>query len=274
MQTPQDPEESVEELLFEYLERHETEGPSAFEDIVRRSPSMRDRLQKRIDALQKAGLLGAGDTQEDFPERMGEFDLKERLGGGGMGIVFRAEQTSLGREVAVKLVRPEQLYFGEVRQRFQREVEAVARLNHPGNRADLLGRRTGRRPLLRDAARFGLHPRRRHPLARGQRPEDARRQGPRHGDRGALPRVRRRRALAPVRRPVARSLPATRARGCRSAGTRPSPRRPAPRRQTLERDDHARRKGNAARLRVGDGRRRRADDAHRISDRVAGVHVA
>ncbi|MFQ5505714.1 MAG: protein kinase [Planctomycetota bacterium] len=57
--------------------------------------------------------------------------LVEKLGGGGMGVVYRAVQTSLGRSVALKLVRPELLYFDGARDRFRREVEAAARLRHP-----------------------------------------------------------------------------------------------------------------------------------------------
>jgi serine/threonine protein kinase len=49
-----------------------------------------------------------------------------------MGVVFRARQTSLDREVALKLVRPELLYFRGSRGRFRREVEAIAQLQHSG----------------------------------------------------------------------------------------------------------------------------------------------
>ena len=63
---------------------------------------------------------------------MGEFRLIAELGGGGMGVVYEAEQESLGRRVALKLIRPEQLWFGGSRARFRREIEAVARLSHPG----------------------------------------------------------------------------------------------------------------------------------------------
>jgi len=66
------------------------------------------------------------------PQRLGEFVLGERLGSGGMGVVHRAFQPSLGRDVALKLIRPEHLYFGQARERFRREVEAAARLEHPG----------------------------------------------------------------------------------------------------------------------------------------------
>src|SRR5262249_15856213 len=69
---------------------------------------------------------------KDFPESLGEFRLIRRIGGGGMGVVYLARQESLGREVALKLIRPEHLYFEGAKLRFRREVEAIASLNHPG----------------------------------------------------------------------------------------------------------------------------------------------
>ena len=59
------------------------------------------------------------------------YRLVERLGAGGMGDVWRAEQTALGREVAVKVVRPD---FGDGRaqaqDRFRREAELAAKVEH------------------------------------------------------------------------------------------------------------------------------------------------
>ncbi len=49
-----------------------------------------------------------------------------------MGVVFRARQTSLDRIVALKLIRTEHLYFRGSRERFRREVEAIAQLQHSG----------------------------------------------------------------------------------------------------------------------------------------------
>src|SRR5262245_42306982 len=49
-----------------------------------------------------------------------------------MGLVYAAEEEALGRRVALKMVRPEQLYFPGARERFRREVETIARLQHPG----------------------------------------------------------------------------------------------------------------------------------------------
>lgn len=71
-------------------------------------------------------------TQPGIPDRLGPFRLLRQLGAGGMGVVYLAEQVDLHRQVAVKLIRPEHLFFPGSRERFRREVEAVASLRHDG----------------------------------------------------------------------------------------------------------------------------------------------
>ena len=63
-------------------------------------------------------------------ERLGPYRLLERLGAGGMGIVYLALDERLGRRVALKLVRPELAGSDETAARFEREARAVAKLNH------------------------------------------------------------------------------------------------------------------------------------------------
>jgi serine/threonine protein kinase len=123
----------LEELVFLYLEEREQGIVSGIAEFEQRHPeAARDEVRSRIRSLEAAGLLATTAAGDPFPERLGEFQLLERLGGGGMGVVFRAQQTTLGREVALKLIRPEQLYFPRAKERFRREVEAVARLAHSG----------------------------------------------------------------------------------------------------------------------------------------------
>ena len=64
-------------------------------------------------------------------EMVGEFRLLRKLGKGGMGNVYLAEQTSLGRYVALKLVREDQLDDPTTLERFKTEAMAAASLNHP-----------------------------------------------------------------------------------------------------------------------------------------------
>jgi WD40 repeat protein len=65
------------------------------------------------------------------PSAFGRFAIVCELGRGGFGIVFLAQDTVLGRQVALKVPRPEVLVTPEVRRRFLREAEAASRLDHP-----------------------------------------------------------------------------------------------------------------------------------------------
>jgi eukaryotic-like serine/threonine-protein kinase len=64
-------------------------------------------------------------------QRFGQYEVTAKLGEGGMGEVYRATDTKLGRTVAVKVL-PEALAADEERvQRFEREAKVLASLNHP-----------------------------------------------------------------------------------------------------------------------------------------------
>jgi eukaryotic-like serine/threonine-protein kinase len=61
----------------------------------------------------------------------GRYEILEKLGEGAMGVVYRARDSAIGRIVALKMLSAEVGAEEELHQRFQREAEAIGRLNHP-----------------------------------------------------------------------------------------------------------------------------------------------
>jgi serine/threonine protein kinase len=128
---PAAPDAALDELLGTCLDLLEAGDNAALESFVDRQGTHAEALRRRLALLADSGLLPSPDPAEHPPERLGPFALRGRLGAGAMGVVWRAFQDPPGREVALKVVRPEQLLFPESRVRFRREVELAARLQHP-----------------------------------------------------------------------------------------------------------------------------------------------
>ncbi len=82
------------------------------------APAVSDSCHRILE-----GRVMPGDT-------LGHFELVEYVGGGGMGRVFRAIDTRLGRTVALKVLPPEQALDPDALQRFHNEAQSAARLDH------------------------------------------------------------------------------------------------------------------------------------------------
>lgn len=70
-------------------------------------------------------------TGSDPVRRFGDFEIIEEIGRGGMAIVYRAQQRSINRVVALKLLQPGRMVSPDEIVRFSREADTIARLEHP-----------------------------------------------------------------------------------------------------------------------------------------------
>jgi serine/threonine protein kinase/Flp pilus assembly protein TadD len=137
-----EPTSEVIRILEVYLEELEAGARPDPEKLAARCPELAEPLKAclaSLDFLQDAalGLRGPGQTgqaaAEVVPElrRLGDFHLLREVGRGGMGVVYEAEQQSLGRRVALKVLPFAAALDARQLQRFKNEALAAAGLHHP-----------------------------------------------------------------------------------------------------------------------------------------------
>jgi serine/threonine protein kinase/WD40 repeat protein len=131
-------------LLLDLDYRWRLERPATAEDYRTRFPNDRELIEGLLGRLSTRTMLRAGGThhhargqqQPALPSRLGDYELEELLGEGGMGTVYRARQSGVRRTVALKVVRPDRFVglsrdrFEETIRRFQVEIQAAAGLEH------------------------------------------------------------------------------------------------------------------------------------------------
>src|SRR5713101_3885846 len=151
MSTPNDPSGSphdpLDAVIADYLQQVEAGLVPDREALLARHPDLADRLRAffadydRLD--RQAGELrlshdpdqtvGGAAQPGELPRvrYFGDYELLEEIARGGMGVVYKARQTSLNRIVALKMILAGQLATPLDVARFRLEAEAAANLDHP-----------------------------------------------------------------------------------------------------------------------------------------------
>ena len=91
---------------------------------LKETPANAETLDEHFDASTTA-------VDQALPNQIGRFEIKRVIGRGGFGLVLLANDPNLGRDVALKIPRPETISTDELRSRFLREGRAAALLSHP-----------------------------------------------------------------------------------------------------------------------------------------------
>ena len=123
-------------VAVEFFEQRATGKTPSVEDYAKRYPVIAEHIIRTFPALElvdqtasQAGDLGT--PIERGNERLGDFQIMGELGRGGMGVVYEAEQLSIGRRVALKVLPFATLADPRALARFKNEVRAAATLDHP-----------------------------------------------------------------------------------------------------------------------------------------------
>ena len=136
--------EEIQASFDEVVELNANERVAHLASLARRDPELHRALESMLESDSEASArLASIDAaflpQSDHPQdplgvagrTISHFEVHEALGAGGMGVVYRADDTRLGRAVALKFLLPHYSLDASAKTRFLREAHATAALDHP-----------------------------------------------------------------------------------------------------------------------------------------------
>ncbi|HEV2945737.1 MAG TPA: tetratricopeptide repeat protein [Gemmataceae bacterium] len=137
LQTPSESESRLVQVLDEYLAALDAGKAPSKEEFLARYPELAGDLAECLESLEfirRAAVMAVpqGDAATDAAgdARLGDFRILREIGRGGMGVVYEAEQVSLGRRVALKVLPFAGALDARQLQRFKNEAQAAAQLHH------------------------------------------------------------------------------------------------------------------------------------------------
>jgi serine/threonine protein kinase/Tol biopolymer transport system component len=136
--------QQIEELYHAALERPTAQRAAFLAEASACDPALRGEVEVLLAANERAGnfinepalahaagWLTARSTATRVGQTLGHYEVLAQIGAGGMGEVFLARDTRLGRQVALKLLPPQFTQDAGRLQRFMREAKTASALNHP-----------------------------------------------------------------------------------------------------------------------------------------------
>ena len=137
---PDEQDAHVLGILEEYLAELECGGRPSQEELIAQHPDLEDVLRaylRELDQLHQAGLPKSFSARENPAARvngergrLGDFQIIREVGRGGMGVVYEAQQLSLDRRVALKVLPFAATLDARQLKRFKNEAQAAAQLHH------------------------------------------------------------------------------------------------------------------------------------------------
>jgi serine/threonine protein kinase/dienelactone hydrolase len=128
-------EELVGRAVEEYMQSAERGERPQLDEFAKRYPKISEILKSIIPAFEPTGpeLNSSASALAEYKRhrQLGDFRILRQIGRGGMGIVYEAEQITMQRRVALKVLPMAGLVDEQRIRRFQNEVRAIATLNHP-----------------------------------------------------------------------------------------------------------------------------------------------
>jgi len=135
---------TLDEIAGEFLDRHRKGDKPSVDEYAERFPELADEIRQTLPAVAMMEEFGPGSEDlssdgrsalsllEDMavPSQIGDYRILGEIGRGGMGVVYEAEQQSLGRRVALKVLPYGSAQNGNALVRFEREARSAARLHH------------------------------------------------------------------------------------------------------------------------------------------------
>src|SRR5262249_22924314 len=132
-------DQRLQEVLLGYFEAVEAGQAPDRNELLRRHPDLatdlaefltgHDRLDHWMESLRASGTMEAS-SSANVDRTLGDTRIVREVGRGGMGVVYEAEQISLGRRVALKVLPLAATMDPRQLQRFQNEARAAAGLHH------------------------------------------------------------------------------------------------------------------------------------------------